>query len=97
MRGSPACAVEHVRHRQGTLGLAGCVAQLIDIASSTLGRPVYTGLKNMKGLAPHPRAIILRPLASHTLKWMHVCEGGERHFQAFLPLPPRVCSKLGNR
>jgi hypothetical protein len=45
----------------------------------------------MMGLAPHPWAIILSPLASHTLKWMYSC-AGERHF---LPLPPRlpaICS-----
>ena len=51
------------------------MARLRDIASS-LGRPVYTGLKKKKGLTPHPWAIILSPLASHTLKWMHVCAGG---------------------
>jgi len=44
-------------------------------------------VKKMKGLAPHPWAIILSPLASHTLKRMHVCAGGRG---TFLPLPPRV-------
>ena len=35
------------------------MARLSDIASS-LGRPVYTGLKKLKGLAPHPWTITER-------------------------------------
>jgi hypothetical protein len=55
MRGSPACAVEPVHKCQETLDLT--VWRLNHIASS-FGRPVYTGLKRMKGLAPHPWSII---------------------------------------
>ena len=52
----------------------GCVARLSNIASS-LGRPVYTGLKKIKGLAPHPWAV-LSPLASHSNGCACVCGGG---------------------
>ena len=45
-----------------------------DFASS-LGRPVYTGLKQMKGLAPHPWAVA-QP-TGQSLKWMRECVGGE--------------------
>jgi hypothetical protein len=62
------------------------VARLSDIASS-LGRPVYTGLKKNEGsCTPSLGYYILSPLASHTLKWMHVCAGG----RGTLPLPPWV-------
>jgi hypothetical protein len=52
------------------------VARVSDFASS-LGRPVYTGLKQMKGLAPHP-------WADYSAHWpvtqMDACVcGGERH------------------
>jgi hypothetical protein len=39
----------------------GCVARVSDFACS-LGRPVYTGLKQIKGLAPHPGLLYLDPL-----------------------------------
>jgi hypothetical protein len=55
MRGSPSCAVETFRHRQETLDLA---ASVIDRhCQFSRERPVYTGLKKMKGLAPHPWAM----------------------------------------
>jgi hypothetical protein len=43
--------------------------------ASSLGRPVYTGLKQMKGLAPHPWAVA-QP-TGQSLKWMRECVGGE--------------------
>jgi hypothetical protein len=45
------------------------VARVSDFASS-LGRPVYTGLKQMKGLAPHPWAV-MQP-TGQSLQWMRV-------------------------
>jgi hypothetical protein len=65
------------------------VARVCDFASS-LGRPVYIGLKKMKGLAPHPGLFLLRPLVSHSNGCVCV-RGG----LASLPLPerlPAICS-----
>jgi hypothetical protein len=53
------------------------VARLSDIVSS-LGRPVCTGLKKMKGLAPHPWAITQPTVKSHNQVDACVFEG-ERH------------------
>ena len=65
------------------------MARVCDFASS-LGRPVYIGLKKMKGLAPHPGLFLLRPLVSHSNGCVCV-RGG----LASLPLPerlPAICS-----
>jgi hypothetical protein len=48
------------------------LCHVTDIASS-LGRPVYTGLKKMKGLAPHPWAVT-QP-TGQSLQWMRVGGG----------------------
>lgn len=50
------------------------MARVSDFASS-LGRPVYTGLKKMKGLAPHPWAVT-QP-TGQSLNWLRVW-GGRR-------------------
>jgi hypothetical protein len=51
----------------------GCQARVSDFASS-LGSPVCTGLKKMKGLAPHPWTVT-QP-TGQSLKWMRVCVWG---------------------
>ena len=50
----------------------GCVARVSDSASS-LGRPVCTGLKKIKGLASHPLAVAQPTGQSLKSGWGYEC------------------------
>jgi hypothetical protein len=74
MRGSPACAVESVRHRQET---RDWLSGVIERHYQFYWEASLHWSKKMKGLAPHPWAIIQPTGKSHTQVDACVCGGGE--------------------